>query len=92
MKAIRVDRGQRYDPEGDYERMIERLRKVIAKHGRKLEIPLRARAWDIIRVDGRATCPDCGEIYYKHPMDKVNVDYQGEPYLYVGCDGMRLKT
>jgi hypothetical protein len=39
MRPVRVDVGARYDPEGDYDRMIERLRKVIAKHGRKLELP-----------------------------------------------------
>jgi hypothetical protein len=48
---------------------------------------------DIIRVDGRAECPDCGLEYRDHPWDKENVSgIDGKPYLHVGCDGRRLKT
>lgn len=44
-----------------------------------------------IRVSGEATCATCGEKYFRHPLDFYELSHQGEPYLHVGCDGMRLK-
>lgn len=49
------------------------------------------RAEWIVRVSGEATCETCGLEYYRHPQDVYELSYQGEPYLHVGCDGMRLK-
>lgn len=37
-------------------------------------------------------CPSCGEPYWRHPWDRVNLAYDGEPFLHIGCDGRRLKT
>lgn len=91
MRMMRAQRGERYDPDGDRERMLVRLAAVITRHARKLELPLQDP--DIIRVDGNAVCPECGQTYYSHPHDLVNVSgIDGEWYLYIGCDGRRLKT
>lgn len=46
---------------------------------------------EIARVDGGATCPNCGKTYREHPWDEENVGYDGNPFLRVGCDGKRLK-
>lgn len=39
MRLMKVTSGPRYDPDGDRKRMIERIRVVIKKHGRKLDLP-----------------------------------------------------
>ena len=48
---------------------------------------------EIIRVDGRVKCLECGVPYRDHPWDEENVSgIDGQPYLHIGCDGRRLKT
>ena len=76
-QRLQADRGYQRKAETPQERK-ERLRR------------LREEA-EIVRVDGDALCPECSEPYREHPWDKLNLDYRGEPYLRVGCDGARLK-
>lgn len=47
---------------------------------------------EVIRVDGNMICPTCGKPYWRHPWDEVNVDWQKNFFLHIGCDGKRLKT
>lgn len=46
----------------------------------------------VVRVSGRATCPDCGKLYQHHPLNEEELSsIDGQPYLRVGCQGERLK-
>ena len=46
---------------------------------------------EFVRASGNCTCPNCGKIYYKHPMDLENLDFNGGPFLRILCNGERVK-
>lgn len=62
-----------------------------------------ARSWDlayggecesdeIVRVDGRALCPDCSSEYGAHPYAPWPLDYRRERFVVRLCDGRLGKT
>ena len=46
---------------------------------------------DMIRTSGECVCPDCNELYRRHPMASRPVDWNGYPFLHVLCDGTLIK-
>lgn len=46
---------------------------------------------DFIRANGDCLCPVCGRPYLRHPFDPKVLDWNGEPWLNVLCDGLRVK-
>jgi hypothetical protein len=46
---------------------------------------------EMVRASGDALCELCGRTYYRHPVTYEYVDWDGHPYLHVGCDGTLLK-
>lgn len=45
-----------------------------------------------IRVDGNVICDNCGEPYWKHPVEKQYDCNDGqEMHLLRGCDGKLMK-
>jgi len=52
----------------------------------------RERKEEPIRYDGRALCFACGKQVYDHPLDPTFLDYNGEPFVHLLCDGQRAKT
>ena len=44
-----------------------------------------------IRASGDCTCPYCGKLYYDHPMDRENLDFNGDAFLHILCNGERVK-
>lgn len=53
-------------------------------------LPERPDTESCIRADGRSICDICGLEYRLHPTDP-ELSYSYEPFLYVRCDGVRLK-
>ncbi len=45
---------------------------------------------DTYRVNGDVTCAICGKLYRKHPFSDDR-DWNGDPWLNLGCDGRKLK-
>lgn len=45
----------------------------------------------ILRARGFVTCSQCNQAYRDHPLDTVHVNSDGEPYLRIHCNGMRVK-
>ncbi len=43
------------------------------------------------RAHQGSRCEACGRVYWKHPMDYVNLDFQRDPYLHILCDGSLVK-
>lgn len=43
------------------------------------------------RASGNCLCPVCGKEYHTHPYDYDQVSGSGEPYLFVLCNGSRVK-
>lgn len=45
------------------------------------------------RVNGKATCEECGQHWYDHPRKKLYDSFTGEElWLVKACDGSLLKT
>lgn len=42
------------------------------------------------RASGDKICT-CGRKYYDHPMDEKVLDYAGQPFLHILCNGDRVK-
>lgn len=58
--------------------------------------PLLGRNWDgkrldIERASHECVCTCCGKTYIEHPMDPQELDWLGQPYIHVLCDGRRVK-
>ena len=43
------------------------------------------------RASGECICDKCGKEYWRHPRDKENLDFHGEPFLKILCNGDRVK-
>ena len=50
--------------------------------------PDSTREW--YRACGQCLC-ECGYEYQLHPLDEVDVAYDGTPYMHVLCNGDRVK-
>jgi len=46
---------------------------------------------EFIRAGGDCVCDECGKLYYDHPMDYENLDFNGGPFLHILCSGERVK-
>lgn len=44
------------------------------------------------RYDSRALCFACGKQVGDHPLDPTFLDYNGDPFVHLLCDGQRAKT
>jgi hypothetical protein len=44
-----------------------------------------------IRASGDCLCASCGREYRRHPQDKIELSYDGHPFLRILCDGTRVK-
>lgn len=43
------------------------------------------------RSNGDCICSVCKKKYSEHPLDKDILDFQGDPYLNILCNGDRVK-
>ena len=46
---------------------------------------------DYWRASGDCICNWCGRNYYSHPMHMKKLDWNGDPYLHVLCNGDKVK-
>ena len=64
-------------------------RKIMHFLEEKLKpLPAVFREW--YRADGRCLC-ECGYEYFLHPLDPNDLDWQGNPFMHVLCNGDRVK-
>ena len=52
-------------------------------------LPPATREW--YRADGCCLCEICTYEYRLHPLDTEDLDYQGNPFMHVLCNGDRVK-
>lgn len=43
------------------------------------------------RTSGSAVCQKCGKEYRRHPLSADHLDYNGDPFLNVLCNGDLVK-
>jgi hypothetical protein len=60
--------------------------KLLVVHG-----PLPEEACEWYRASKDCECPDCGLEFWRHPFDFWELDYAGEPFMHVLCNGDRVK-
>lgn len=78
-------------PTGDYESNAEQRARRDARQLLKLSLtPLPAATREWYRAEGSCLC-ECGYEYRLHPPDPDDLDYQGNPFMHVLCNGDRVK-
>jgi len=48
-------------------------------------------AYAFHRASGDAVCSTCKKTYRRHAQDHAKLGYDGQPFLHVLCNGMRVK-
>jgi hypothetical protein len=46
---------------------------------------------NVRRANKDCICEYCNRSYINHPMDLVELSFNGEPYLHILCNGERVK-